>query len=103
MNVTGLTSRRDKKRTETRERIFGVAMRLFADKGYQATTVDEITEAADVAKGTFFNYFQTKEAVLQDFARLQMSRIEAARDQVKSGENLRDVLKQMVRNLYREP
>src|SRR4051812_1046860 len=103
MISSGTVSRRDKKRSEKKQRIFGGAVRLFAEKGYQTTTVDEITEAADVAKGTFFNYFQTKEAVLQDFARLQMSRIEQAREQVKSGENLREVLREMVRNLYKEP
>jgi AcrR family transcriptional regulator len=103
MNGTGLISRRDKKRSETKQRIFAEAMRLFAEKGYQSTTVDEITEAADVAKGTFFNYFQTKEAVLQDFARLQMSRIEQARDQMKSGGNVREVVRHMVQNLYKEP
>jgi AcrR family transcriptional regulator len=103
MNGTGLISRRDKKRSETKQRIFAEAMRLFAEKGYQSTTVDEITEAADVAKGTFFNYFQTKEAVLQDFARLQMSRIEQARDEMKSGGNVREVVRHMVRNLYKEP
>jgi AcrR family transcriptional regulator len=103
MNGAGLISRRDKKRSETKQRIFAEAMRLFAEKGYQSTTVDEITEAADVAKGTFFNYFQTKEAVLQDFARLQMSRIEQARDQMKSGGNVREVVRHMVQNLYKEP
>jgi AcrR family transcriptional regulator len=103
MTESVLLNRRDRKRAETKERIFAEAMRLFAEKGYQSTTVDEITEAADVAKGTFFNYFQTKEAVLQDFARLQMSRIEQARDQMKSGGKVREVIRQMVRNLYKEP
>src|SRR3954463_5752420 len=103
MNGTGLLNRRDRKRAETKERIFGEAMRLFAEKGYQATTVDEITEKADVAKGTFFNYFPTKEHVLEHFSRIQLSRIEQAREQVVRGENLRDVLLQMVKNLYEEP
>ena len=103
MNSIGSINRRDKKRAETLERIFGIAMRLFSEKGFQATTVDEITERADVAKGTFFNYFPTKEHVLEHFSRLQLQRMEQARERVVRGENLRDVLAQMVRNLYEEP
>ena len=57
-------SRRERKKDETRERIVGAAIRLFTLKGFESTTVDEIAEAADVAKGTFFNYFPRKEAVL---------------------------------------
>lgn len=57
-------SRRERKKDETREKIFKVAVKLFRDRGFEATTVDDITERADVAKGTFFNYFPRKEAVL---------------------------------------
>lgn len=57
-------SRRERKKDETRQRIFREAIRLFRERGFEATTVDEITERADVARGTFFNYFPKKEAVL---------------------------------------
>jgi len=57
-------SRRERKKEETRERIFKAACKLFRQKGFDATTIDEIAEKADVAKGTFFNYFPRKEAVL---------------------------------------
>src|SRR5688572_24556204 len=57
-------SRRERKKDETRQRIFREAIGLFRERGFEATTVDEITERADVAKGTFFNYFPRKEAVL---------------------------------------
>ena len=60
-------SLRDKKKIETKKSIFEVAGRLFKEKGYDNTTVDEITKEAGVGKGTFFNYFPTKEALLQDF------------------------------------
>lgn len=57
-------SRRERKKEETRTRIFRAAIGLFREHGFESTTVDEITERADVAKGTFFNYFPRKDAVL---------------------------------------
>ncbi len=68
-------SRRERKKEETRDRIFKAAIRLFRERGFEATTVDDITERADVAKGTFFNYFPRKDAVL---AYLSEMRLEAA-------------------------
>ena len=56
--------RRERKKEETKRKIFEAAVKLFTDKGFSATTVDEIAEAADVAKGTFFNYFPRKEAIV---------------------------------------
>ena len=57
-------TRRERKKEETKERIFKAAVKLFRDQGFETTTIDDITERADVAKGTFFNYFPRKEAVL---------------------------------------
>jgi AcrR family transcriptional regulator len=56
-------SRRERKKEETKERIVEAAFALFRKHGVAATTVEEICERADVAKGTFFNYFPRKEAV----------------------------------------
>lgn len=62
-------SRRERKKKETRERIFSNAMQLFRLNGFTATSVDQITQRADVGKGTFYNYFSTKEAVVLEFSR----------------------------------
>lgn len=56
-------SRRERKKEETKERIVEAALALFRKRGVEATTVEEICDKADVAKGTFFNYFPRKEAV----------------------------------------
>jgi AcrR family transcriptional regulator len=61
-------SRRERKKQETRQRLLESAWDLFGDKGYDQTTVAEITERADVAKGTFFNYFSTKEEIVDQIA-----------------------------------
>ncbi len=57
-------SRLERKKAATREKIFQTAMELFLRQGFDETTVDQIVEQADVAKGTFFNYFPTKDAIL---------------------------------------
>jgi len=58
------TSRWDRHKERTRRRLLNEAERLFRTQGFDETTVEEIAQAADVAKGTFFNYFQSKNSVL---------------------------------------
>jgi AcrR family transcriptional regulator len=48
----------------TRSRILDAARRLFAERGFEATTTRDIAQAAEIAVGTLFNYFPTKEAVV---------------------------------------
>jgi AcrR family transcriptional regulator len=55
---------RDRRRTKTRLAIQTEALRLFAEKGYAETTVDEIADAAAISARTFFRYFPTKEDVV---------------------------------------
>lgn len=62
-------SRRERKKKETHEKIFSNAMQLFRSQGFSATSVEQITQQADVGKGTFYNYFPTKEAVVLEFSR----------------------------------
>ena len=66
--VTDL-SRRERKKKETREKIFANAMQLFRLQGFNATSVEQITQHADVGKGTFYNYFSTKESIILEFSR----------------------------------
>jgi AcrR family transcriptional regulator len=62
--------RRERKKLETRDRIVDCAVALFASRGYDATTMDDIGECADVARATVFNYFARKDDIVSEwFAR----------------------------------
>jgi AcrR family transcriptional regulator len=97
-------SRRIRRSAELRERLFRAALVLFGKKGYAETTVEDITEAADVGKGTFFNYFPTKEHILMAFGEMQLGKLEAiVRDAKQSDLPMRDVLRMLVLRMTEEP
>ncbi|WP_375785482.1 TetR family transcriptional regulator [Bradyrhizobium sp. Pha-3] len=55
---------RARKRRETRERLTRAAMALFLERGFEATTLDDIVAAANISRRTFFHYFASKEDVV---------------------------------------
>ena len=97
-------SRRDRKAAETRIRLFRCALQLFADRGFPNVTVEDITEAADVGKGTFFNYFASKDHVLGVMAEIQIGKVREALAQAESGkESVRSILHNLLQRLAAEP
>jgi AcrR family transcriptional regulator len=70
--------RRQRRAAETRVRLFRCALQLFSERGFPNVTVEDITEAADVGKGTFFNYFASKDHVLGVMAEIQLGKVAEA-------------------------
>lgn len=103
-SASPVRNRRERKRSETRDRILHAALHLFAQKGLSATTIEEITQKADVGKGTFFNYFPSKEHVLQVAGQFQLAGFQAfTQDAIAKNESPETVLRRMVRSLADDP
>lgn len=104
----GTLARRERKKRETRERIYRAALGLFSQRGLGETSVEAITEAADVGKGTFFNYFSDKEHVLVVLAEIQLEKVRAAAAEAERGRTsvqaiLRKLLPALGEELGRSP
>jgi AcrR family transcriptional regulator len=96
--------RRQRRANETRLRLFRCALQLFAERGLPNVTVEDITEAADVGKGTFFNYFETKDHVLGVMAEIQLSKVgEAVARATQGKHSIQTVLRHLVKRLAEEP
>src|ERR1039458_8294010 len=97
-------SRRQRRSAETRLRLFRCALQLFAERGLSNVTVEDITEAADVGKGTFFNYFETKDHVLSVRAEIQLGKVGEAVVRARQGkQTIHALLRQLVQRLAEEP
>ncbi len=59
-----MTGLRDRKKVRQRAALVDAAIRLFGERGIDATSIDDIAEAVDVSRATVFNYFPYKEAIL---------------------------------------
>jgi AcrR family transcriptional regulator len=65
--VTNIPGRRQLRKQETRRRLLDTAIRLMTEQGFDDLTVEAIAVAADVGKGTIYNYFSTKEDIVVAF------------------------------------
>jgi AcrR family transcriptional regulator len=96
--------RRQRRSAETRERLFRAALETFAQKGFAETTVEDITNAADVGKGTFFNYFPSKDHILLAFGEMQLAKLEAAIEVARrTNEPLPQFLRSLGTRMTQEP
>jgi AcrR family transcriptional regulator len=96
--------RRERRAAETRLRLFRSALHLFAERGFSNVTVEDITEAADVGKGTFFNYFESKDHVLGVMPELQLAKVREADRLASAGkQSIHAILHRLALQLAEEP
>jgi AcrR family transcriptional regulator len=93
---------RERKKQRTREQIVEAAMRLFAERGYHATTIADIADEAEVAPRTFFSYFPSKEAVVFHDADRQIEGLASALRERMPGETAFDALRRWVGEMFGE-
>jgi len=60
-------TRTERKKEATKQKIIAAALDLIRRQGYAATTMEQIAAAADIAKGTLYNYFPVKEAIVDEY------------------------------------
>ncbi|MDA8212997.1 MAG: helix-turn-helix domain containing protein [Clostridia bacterium] len=60
-------SRVERKKEETKKKIIAVAMKLFGERSFDGTTMEQIAREVDIAKGTLYNYFPAKEAIIDEY------------------------------------
>ncbi|AZI41506.1 TetR/AcrR family transcriptional regulator [Deinococcus psychrotolerans] len=96
-------SLRERQKEKRRTRIYHVAIDLFKQSGFQATTATDIAKASNVSRGTFFNYYPYKEAVLLDYGAQIMARLrELAETRLAQGHAPRSVLEEVWDKLAEE-
>ncbi|NEA27183.1 TetR family transcriptional regulator [Actinomadura bangladeshensis] len=93
--------RRERKKQRTREALIDAAFALFAEKGFDATTVEEIADAVDVSSRTFFRYFASKEDVALTFQEEQVQAVAAALAARPAGEPIMTALRRTVVEIAR--
>lgn len=94
---------RERKKRRTRAALHDAAMRLFAERGYEATTVADIAAAADVAPRTFFAYFPVKEDVVYAAYEQKLSRFDELLAARPPGTTAVDALRTWIAEMAEEP
>jgi AcrR family transcriptional regulator len=87
---------RERKKQQTRETIARVALELFAERGYDETTLAEIAEAADVSPRTIFSYFDSKEEILFCEESHSLDEVKAVLEQRPEGTTTVDAIRNLL-------
>lgn len=87
-------NRVERKKAATRQKIIDTAMNLIKANGFEATTLDQIAEEADVARKTLYNYYPNKEDIVIDYMQQQV--IALAPEVIRGLEGLPDTISRIV-------
>lgn len=102
VDLPGLgAGRRERHKRAMWNRLYAAAVELFTEHGYDETSIDDIAEHADVARGTFFNYFDKKEDVITAWGDKRRSalRAELKEETVGGDRGIADCLENCMRKL----
>ena len=105
---TNGSSRMERKKSRTRQKIVQAALALFRQAGFEATTMEQIAEQADIAKGTLYNYFPVKEAILTEyiqgaFQEKHAERIKRLRQLPDTRARLSLILEELIQGVQSQP
>ena len=88
---------RTRRREDTRQKLYEAAVDLIAERGYSATTVDDIAERAGVAKGTVYYNFPSKPALFEELLRHGVGLLTARFREAVAGLPPRDAVGALIR------
>lgn len=80
--MENVSNRREKKKLRILNTLVDVSMKLFLEKGFENTTIAEITDTADIGIGTFYNYFQSKEDLLNYVLTQKLNEVKSSLEEV---------------------
>lgn len=89
-----------KKTTNTKGKIVAAAWKLFYEQGYEETTVEEIIEESHTSRGSFYHYFDGKDALLSTLSYLFDEEYEKLKENIKEDDDPFDTLIFLNRELF---
>ena len=90
----------ERKKNQTKKKIVSAAWRLFYEQGYENTTVDDIVELSGTSKGSFYHYFEGKDALLSSLSILFDEKYEELTPRMNPEMNSFDKLMYLNRELF---
>ena len=98
-----MTGLRQKKKSERKDRIFSAAVELFNKQGFTNTSMQDIADQANLAVGTLYNYFPSKNDLLLDIMQEEMDIAITENDEMFKPENLHEKgAKNIIKQLYKK-
>lgn len=89
-----------KSSNSTKKRIVSAAWKLFYEQGYENTTIDEIVEESCTSRGSFYHYFESKDALLSSLSYVFDEKYEEISESLDWDQNCFDILIQINRELF---
>jgi AcrR family transcriptional regulator len=91
-------TRRERKKKITKENLLAVALEIISKQGIYVTTIEDVTEKADIGKGTFYQYFSSKEELLEQLLREGLEKLIAlCRVSLRGTKNSEDAIKTLTK------